>query len=313
MLHCCVGQRFSCHVVIAQVNEMKLLQKYGPILDVVPELKRYLRFSEQSFVIASEQGGNSPEDWGSSEARILSLLMYHSLNTSYSIRFLTTFGQPIEALALLRIRFEQLIVSSFLINSSKEEGFVAFNADIGKTDYRYSNAIKNIDPNIYAAIESIFYDKIEEAKIIAHFNELINDPNYDFEKDQLKKSWCPHNKYKMCQLRDERSDKNDLISSIKFTHLYLSIYKSASLFVHSDPAVLTNNFLSNYNGLPVPNNLMIITNLINLAQLDIVQTYEVLKYIKPEVTEKHREMYMLYMKNVLKDYDVVVEKIKNAL
>ena len=292
---------------------MKLLQKYGPILDVVPELKRYLRFSEQSFVIASEQGGNSPEDWGSVEARILSLLMYHALNTSYSIRFLTTYGQPIEGFGLLRIRFEQLIVSSYLIHSSHEDGFAAFNSDIGRTDYRYANAIKNIDPNIYATIESIFSEKIEESKIDAHFNELMNDPEYDFEEDKIKKSWCPHNKFKMCELRDKQSDKNDLISSIRFTHLYLSIYKSASLFVHSEPAILTNNFLANHNGIAIPNNLMVITNLINLAQLDLIQTYEVIKYIKPEVTEKHKEMYMLFLKNVLSDYSAVVEKIKNAL
>jgi hypothetical protein len=306
------GRRLSCHAVIAQENELKLVKKYGPLLDVLPELKRYLRFSEQSFVIASEQGGNSPEDWSSVEARILSLLMYHALNTSYSIRFLTTHGQPIEAFGLLRIRFEQLIVSSFLIHSSPEEGFTAFNSDIGRTDYRYSNAIQNIDPNLYATIESIFSEKIEEAKIDAHFNELINDPDFDFENDKLKKSWCSHNKFKMCELRDKQSDKNDLISSVRFTHLYLSIYKSASLFVHSEPAILTKNFLSSHNGIPFPNNFMVITNLINLAQLDLIQTYEVLKHIKPEASEKHKEMYMQFLKNVLIDYDVVVEKIKNA-
>lgn len=290
-----------------------LKQTYGPLIDAVPELKEYLNVSEQAFILTSELGGNSPEDWGSLEARVLSLLMYHSLNTSLSVRLLTSFAQPIEAFALLRVRFEQLIVSSFLINSEKKDGFESFISDINRTDYRYSQAIKNIDPVIYGSIEKILKDELELAKLKAFFNERSIDPNYDFEKDQLKSNWTSLNKYAMCIKRDKLVDENDPIQSIKLSQIYLSIYKSASIFIHCETGILTENFLSNYKGQPSPNIALVLTNLINVAQLDLIQTYEVLKFIKPNKTQKLIDLYNSYNKMVLRDYQFIIDKIVKAL
>lgn len=292
---------------------MKLKQTYGPLINSIPELKEYLNISEQAFILASELSGNSPKDWGSLEARVLSLLMYHSLNTSLSVRLLTTFAQPIEAFGLLRIRFEQLIVSSFLINSDKKEGFEPYVADINRTDYRFSQSIKNIDPTIYSVLEKVYKDEIEKSKLKAYFNEKSIDPNFDFENDQLKNSWTKYNKYAMCTKRDSLVDNTDPIQSIKLSQIYLSIYKPASVFIHCETGIMTENYLTNYNGLPSPNISFILTNLINLAQIDIIQNYEVLKFIKPVKKNKLIDLFNNFNKMLLLDYQDLINKISKAL
>ncbi len=292
---------------------IQLKQTYGSLIDAVPELKEYLNVSEQSFILTSELAGKSSEDWNSLEARVLSLLMYHSLNTSLSVRLLTTFAQPIEALALLRVRFEQLIVSSFLINSEKKDGFEPFISDIERSDYRYSQAIKNIDPLIYGSIEKIFQDELNHAKLKTFFNERSIDPNFDFEKDRLKNKWTNLNKYEMCVKRDELVDEHDPIQSIKLSQIYLSIYKFASIFVHCETGILTENFLSNYKGQPSPNISLVLTNLINVAQIDLIQSYEILKFIKPNKVQKDLDLYNSYNKMVLNDYQLIIDKIVKAL
>ncbi|MCK9426796.1 MAG: DUF5677 domain-containing protein [Ignavibacteriaceae bacterium] len=292
---------------------MKLRQTYGPLIDAVPELKEYLNVSEQTFILASELGGNSPADWGTLEAGVLSLLMYHSLNASLSVRLLTTFAQPIEAFALLRIRFEQVIVSSYLINSDKKEGFDPFISDINRTDYRYSQAIKNIDPTLYGFMEKIFKDDIELVKLKTFFNERSLDPSFDFDKDQLKSNWTNLKKYDMCIKRDKLVDKNDPIQSIKLSQIYLSIYKSASIYIHCETGILTENFLSNYKGQLSPNIVLVLTNLINVAQLDLIQNYEILKFIKPNKTQKLIDLYSSYNEMVLRDYQFIIDKIVKAL
>lgn len=292
---------------------MNLEQKYGPLLDYVPELKEYILFSEKAFIMSNRLGGNSSADWGSNEARVLSLLMYYGLNTSYSIRLLTTFAQPIEAFALLRIRFEQLIVTSYLIHSDFKDGFEPFISDISKSDYRFVKSIENIDPTIYGIIEKVFENEIEAAKLKTFFHEQQIDPEFDFDKDILKSKWCKLNKYDMCKKRDELIPEDDPLKIIKLSHIYLSIYKTASIFIHSETGILTENFLSNYKGQPSPNISIVLSNLINLAQIDLLQTYEVLKFIKPENSKPLLDLYYSYNDMILKDYDVIIDKIKNAL
>ena len=106
----------------------------------MPNIDRFLWISEQAFIRASEIIGKEANDWNNKNARILQVLMYHALNTSLSIRLLTTNAQTLEAFALLRMRLEQLIVSSYLIHS--KDGFNSFLDDLSRIDHR---AVKNLD------------------------------------------------------------------------------------------------------------------------------------------------------------------------
>ena len=288
---------------------MKLMQTYGPLIDIAPELKEYLFISEKSFILASELAGSSSANWGCKESRILSLLMYHSLNTSLSVRLLTTFAQLNEGFALLRIRLEQLIISSFLINSKKNIGFEPFFLDINRTDYRYTEAVKNMDSSLYHQLENIFPDKFTAAKLNAVFNERKSDPSFDFESGKLKKSWSNVNKFKMCTERDEAVDQNDLIQSIKLSRLYLSLYKPASVYIHCEPGILTENFLACTDGYPSPRVALLLANLVNLAQIDLIQNYEIVKFINREKTQPLSDLYQSFSTAIKRDFSFLEEKI----
>ena len=293
---------------------MKFKQKYyGPLINQIPQLRKYLNYSEQAYVLSNRLGGQSEENWGSIESKLLSMMMYHALNTSLSIRLLTTHAQPLEAYALLRVRLEQLIVFSYIIHAEKEEGFNAFLQDIKRNEFRYAKAIKNIDPELFSVVERAFADKMEYATFQAYFNEKSIDPDFDWENDKLKRKWSPLNAFAMCQKRDKLVPQDDLILSIKLSRIYLSIYKSASIFVHSESGIVTENFISNLKGRPMPQNIYLFSNLVNLAQIDLIQTYEVINYLLPEKKERVVKEYESFNKNVLEDYAFVIDKLKNAL
>ena len=271
------------------MNE-KLLQNYGPIFDQIPdlsELKKYLKFSEQAFLTAQEITGNEAKDWNTPEGNILTLLNYHALNTSYSVRILNTYVQSLEAFALLRVRLEQLFVCSYLIHSEAKDGFEEFIQDINRSDHRYAKSIENLDPSLFGIIENIFPDKLDHAEKKAFVNERSID---------------------MCLHRDKKINEEDPISSIKHQHLYLSIYKSASIFIHSETGILTDNFIQVSNRQIGPQMAYLLTNLVNVALIDIIQCYEVVNFIKPAKTQKMLDLYSDYSSELAKDYKIIFER-----
>ena len=96
--------------------------------------------------------------------------------------------------------------------------------------------------------------------------------------------------------------------STKLTRLYLGLYKPASIIVHSDTGSLTDNFLT-LNSLPGggkqlgPHIAYVFLNLINVAQLDLLQSYEILHFLnkpgKKRITKLH-ERFVTYMADALK-------------
>lgn len=292
------------------MNE-KLLQNYGPIFDQIldlSELKKYLKFSEKAFLTAQEIIGNEAKDWNTPEGNILTLLNYHALNTSYSVRILNTYVQSLEAFALLRVRLEQLFVCSYLIHSEAKDGFEEFIQDINRSDHRYAKSIENLDPSLFGIIENIFPDKLDHAEKKAFVNERSIDPHFDFENDKLKRKWTNLNTYDMCLHRDKKINQEDPISSIKHQHLYLSIYKSASIFIHSETGILTDNFIQVSNGQIGPQMAYLLTNLVNVALIDIIQCYEVVNFIKPGKTQKMLDLYSDYSSELANDYKVIFER-----
>lgn len=291
----------------------KYLQKYGPILDLIPDVGKYIKYSENAFVLGENVGGSSKEDWDNVIGKMLSVLMYHALNTSYSVRLLTTHAQSLEAFALLRVRLEQLIVCSYLIHTEVEKGFLPFLQDCQRGDHRAVESLK-VDPKLFGIIEKIFPEKIDDAKKKAYLNETMIDPEYDFQNDRIKKKWTNLKTYDMCINRDKNVDTDDPISSIKLQHFYLTLYKPACSMVHSETTILTNNFITFLNGNIGPQLGYTFANLVNLAYIDIIQSYEVIKFVKSnDKMTPFLDLFKDFQKDILTDYDFLVDKIKSAL
>lgn len=272
-----------------------LVQHYGPLLDEIEEIGEFLRFSEQAFIIGAEEGGTLEEDWGTVEGRVLQILMLYALNTSYSIRLLTTYRQTLEAFALLRIRLEQGILFSFLIHSKPEDGFIPYVQDIGRVDYRAYQSLDK-DPELRDLLAELTPWKIDAAKILASLNEKMIDPDFDLEKDKLKRKWTKLSLYDMAVCRDQKLPECEAPMSTELTKLYLGLYKPSSIIVHCDTGCLTDNFLT-LNSLPGggkqlgPQLVYFFLNLIHVANLDLLQNYEMLYFLNKPGKKRIAELY----------------------
>ena len=288
----------------------RLVQQYGPLLQNADGLEDLVRFSEQAFLVGAEAGGTRPEDWGTPEGRVLQLLMLHALNTSYSVRLLTTYAQPIEAYALLRVRLEQVILCSYLIHAEPEKGLIPYIQDVGRVGYRSFQSLDQ-DPELRDLLVELIPWKINEAKAEALRNERLIDPDFDLEKDKLKRKWTNLSVYDMALHRDRAVPEDKPPMSVKLTRFYLGLYKPASIIVHSDTGSLTENFITLNptagGGKQLgPHTGYIPLNLINAAYLDLIQNYEMLHFLgkggKSRIADLYRE-FRSYLAQAL-DTDV---------
>ena len=276
-----------------------LVQQYGPLVRHMADLADLLWFSEQAFVIAADEGGDRPEDWGTIEGRVRQLLMLHALNTSYSVRLLTTYAQPTEAYALLRVRLEQAIVFSYLVHAEPEDGLVPYVQDIDRVDYRAFQGLGQ-DEEVRDLVAALFPGKIDAAKAAASENERLVDPNFDIETDRLRRKWTTLSLYDMAFHRDRRVPQDEpLMATTQLVRLYSGLYRPASIVVHSDTGLLTDNFLT-LNPAPDggkqlgPHVGAVPLNLINLAQIDLLQAYEALYWLenpaRSRIAAVHQEL-----------------------
>ena len=282
----------------------KLVQQYGPLLPHLDDVADLLWFSEQAFVVAADEGGAQPKDWGTIEGRVVQLLMLHALNTSYSVRLLTTYAQPTEAYALLRVRLEQAIVFSYLVHAEPEKGLVPYIEDIDRTDYRAFQGLGQ-DELVRDLVQTLFPKKVEEAKKVAAENESRRDPDFDIETDRLRRKWTDLSVYDMALHRDRAVPEDEsLMSRTKLTQLYLGLYRPASIVVHSDTGLLTSNFLTlnptSGGGKELgPHVGSVLLNLVNLAQIDLLQAYEALYWLgspgRSKIAALHAELQALVL------------------
>ena len=82
---------------------------YGAIIEVSSNLKKFIHYSEKSFRWFIEETYRNPSVLLTNNNSIFNNICCIAKNTSYSIRLLSSWGQPIEAYMLLRIRLDQLI------------------------------------------------------------------------------------------------------------------------------------------------------------------------------------------------------------
>lgn len=278
--------------------ETSLIQHYGPITGLASEIRDYLAISETAFIKCSELAGKDPGTFATPAGSILSILMYHALNTSYSTRLLTTYAQPLEGLALLRTRLEQVIVCSYLLHVEPVQGIQKFLADIGKVDYRVIKTIEKQSPQLMDLLRMILGNSIDDAAQQAKIAAERTDANFDLNSDKLQRKWTSLSAYDLAVHRDRQVGDDHPMKSLRLEWFYLGVYKLASIFVHSDTGVATNNFLSladspQGRGLspPLP---YVFSNLFQLAQLDVLQCYEVLHFLKrpgqDELVRLHQQL-----------------------
>lgn len=270
---------------------------YGPLLKQVSELERFIKFSERAFEIYVKAIENNQHLALIPPQGIFNLLFFQSKNTSYSVRVLSTWGQPLEALALLRIRLEQAIISSYLFYEEYENGFgayIKFMSDLErsaaatlKKELNLNSFIKDMAPEFYGLLKN----KLDE-----HEDKYSN---FDFVNDKPKKKWTNKSIYELAKRRDELTPKDNMVKHISFEKYYQTLYKTASSIVHCDINALSNNFVTRTpNGILMPQIFFVYSSLMECAHLDIIQCYEQLNYFGIDMNKELEILYKDFAKEI---------------
>jgi hypothetical protein len=275
---------------------------YGPLLNLMEkELSPFVMISEKAFRYFIEASSKKNDLLKNENNNIFYLLLTNSKNSSFSIKLLSTWGQPIEGYALLRIRLEQLIVSSYLINEKGEKGIEPFKKYRALSDYNLLKANEK-NENLKIALSYIFPEFGNGySKLISEIHKQV-EKSFEIKKDKFRRKWTSLYINQLAEHRDKLIDHNDAISKNKLLDYYNSIYRISSSIVHSDIASITTNFIkTNDQGILQPQEVYIFTNIITLAQLDIIHCYEIAKYFQLDINDKYMSLNDEYL-NRLKDF-----------
>lgn len=278
---------------------------YGPILETLEnELSPYIKFSEQAYRYYIEGLSSKAHLLRKKDYKTFNLLLSNAKNASFSIRLLSTWGQPIEGYALLRIRLEQLIISSYLIHEESEKGINAFKKyePIIEYDLLKANATNY---NLKMALSSLFPNSnLDYEKRMSELREKIED-TYEIKNEKFQRKWTTLPINKLAEQRDKLVNVDDRISNVKLLDFYNTIYKISSSIIHSDVASISSNFIKTSNdSIITPQELYVFTNIIMLSQFDMIQCYETSKKFQLNIEDKYLKLYDKYLIKIKGDFEI---------
>ncbi len=283
-------------------------KEYGEIVNRLPEIIPFIEISEDAFKIYVETININLLILEIENNYEFYKLLAQAKNNSYSIRLLCTWGQPIEALALLRVRLEQSIISSYLLYENPKEGIEAYRNYLPKAENKSIELFESLGAEEKKLFEQLMPDIFSMIKenIDVHKEKY---PDNDLEKNNPISKWTTKSIYKLAKRRDELAPKNDSISGISFEQYFKRLYHFASSIVHSDSVSTSEHVLTKSpTGIMMPQILYIFTDLMECAQLDIIQCYEQLEYFKIDKKKEFRELHQRYLNEVLKSFDITLPK-----
>lgn len=205
------------------------------------------------------------------QENLLHRFVYLAESTSNSIRLLLSHNQLLPSLALLRIRLEQVIVFSYLINEQSEKGISKFIEFLPIKNYQIIKSVKN---NKFLTPES------ERNK-----HPLIDEFERGDSEFTYSRNWTNLSLLSMASRVDElvKDDKN--YGGFKFEVDYAVFYKIYSSLIHCDMLAITDfvsSKIEQVNNIQkttiIPNDFDYKQALALISHFDITQVYEFLKY-----------------------------------
>ncbi|WP_103108446.1 DUF5677 domain-containing protein [Brevibacillus reuszeri] len=171
-------------------------------------------------------------------------MIYNSETTSSSISFMTSWLHIIQALSLLRVRQEQCIVSSYLLNEEPEKGLYPFVAHVSVSKYiNMRDALK--EDEIKENLEQRYLDELPKLRDEAIYSNQQLNPDFDANSEKFERKWTKLDLLSMCKRRDELakiSGKGFLKLTLQAS--YVSLYRNASHLIHADCVAVSDIFLS---------------------------------------------------------------------
>ncbi|MCJ7651491.1 MAG: DUF5677 domain-containing protein [Candidatus Lokiarchaeota archaeon] len=214
-------------------------------------------------------------------------LLSYSNETSKSLRLLIKENLVKPAYAILRIRLEQTIISSYLIHSDEKDGFKPYFLQSGIDLLKIYNSTASVPQNkiiFDSLLKSVGVDE-EYYKSLADLAQ--NEKNKDKEKvsDKYDREWTNLDLKSIAHKRDELNNDNSIFSNLSLESFYSTIYKGASSLIHSDILVMASSFNKSLDEFNCRNIAM--NNLI----YDLLQAYELTKYLEYNYSSELENLY----------------------
>lgn len=247
------------------------------------------RIRKKTVILAGACIEQKDSAWDSRQQVIYQFLTL-AQQTSYATIELASRGLVVPALALTRVRTEQLIVSSYLIHEEPQLGIEPF--------------VKHMSVSSFLGIDDAFTDPVvreflskevdyENAKLEAIKAMTEINPDFDADSGRFERKWTKLDLLSMAKKRDQLVIPLRSISSrLLLQSFYVTTYKTLSSVVHSDSLAISENFLGKIDfsvkTAPVhsPNLIWIGTTYAHIALFDILQVYESMLFLGVDCSDE---------------------------
>jgi hypothetical protein len=208
-------------------------------------------------------------------------MAYQAKTTSMSIRLSNSWALVLPALALVRVRLEQLIICSYLLHEKEEVGLSNFVTRIPIQQFlHHKAAIEN--PDLKKELSKIMDVNKSKTEAIKAQEKLT--PGFSIDNDDLQRNWTKLDLRSMAKRRDRLASAVNKKSPEKLEREYVSIYKVSSSIVHAECSSMSYAFLDLF-GTPetgavlmaVPSWALIVTAC--TSHYDMLQCCEILNYL----------------------------------
>ncbi len=208
-------------------------------------------------------------------------LLENGQRTSQAVQVLRQSGYYVHAVGLVRMRFEEVVICSYLIHEPSEK--VAERYFTYGPISTYLSARKALDDPYLAKLVTPPGDLATMYAQAASIEQSFN-PGFDIIEGKFSPKWTPLDLYSMALRRDSLAEgKYPRTLPLKLAPLYNSLYKTGSAVLHVDGSLLSSPFTGHLVGLDgVPREVsrfwsMVIPGM--LVAFDQFQCMEVLSYL----------------------------------
>lgn len=224
-------------------------------------------------------------------------ILKYSFETSQSFYLILSQNIIRSAYALLRIRLEQMILSSYLINSNEEDGLKKYILNAGISLYKSYNSSASFSSQSKAVLDQLIsaigLDE-EQYKQIAIDSQKEKRSNFNYNEDKFDRDWTSLDLRSMAKKRDELVKNSDDLFTKPIEHYYTSLYKGGNSVIHSDVIIISSSFNSVLDSMWQKNLSL------NNAYFDMVQCYEISKYLGKDFKKEFEKLNKEYFDRLAK-------------
>jgi hypothetical protein len=279
---------------------------YGPRLSD-PYFRSFADISIETFGLY--KAAVSTADFNDPLVFFYSRFGYIAESTSWSLRLLMSWETTLPAIALGRVRLEQVIVTSYLIHEDTKVALTPYLAHFPIEVYKNNKeAIKNplLGRHLSAKEHTSAMKAASDAK-------LRVDPSFDGSDAVLNKSkWTSLDLLSMAKRRDLFTKNAKNISRHPLELSYLSFYRDSSSVVHSGSMSVSPEFMAmikakDGNVRIIPNRIWSRYLMMMLSTWDIVHVFELLSAMQ---IDRETELKALHLRWSLRRDQFFEEKSK---